>query len=207
MNSYVVESLFEHYGLPCVVVMRVPGYRCGYVGVPKGHCLYGVDYHDHLEIKKDDLRNREVDSVFSLFSACLDDDPRIRADAYFRCHGGLTYSDGGEGSEYPVKSDYWWFGFDCSHAGDRNDYQTAKRLFADNEKHLQRIAFNERIDEDYLQPGSSDYEVRSLEYAEDECRKLAEQLASFRPTYDGLRRFSARYTVFVRYRRGKWYRR
>ena len=35
------------------------------------------------------------------------------------CHGGLTYSSEKEGrDDYPVKSDGWWFGFDCWHADD-----------------------------------------------------------------------------------------
>lgn len=36
MLSYV-ESIFHHNGLPCIVVFRSLGYRCGYVGVPKDH--------------------------------------------------------------------------------------------------------------------------------------------------------------------------
>ena len=174
--AHVIESMFEHCGLPCVVVMRMPGYRCGYVGVPRGHCLYGVEYQDYLEIKKADLGDREVDNPIALFSACIDDDPRIRADAYFRCHGGLTYSDGGDGSEYPIDNDCWWFGFDCSHAGDTNDYATAKRLFAEDPDKLQRIERLERLDMEYFNP---DDEVRTLQYTENECRKLAEQLADF----------------------------
>ena len=34
-------------------------------------------------------------------------------------HGSLTYADGD--GEYPVKSNLWWFGFDCMHAGDYED--------------------------------------------------------------------------------------
>ena len=46
MKGYIVEKEFEHKGLKCVVLLLVRGYRCGYVGVPKGHPLYNVAYMD-----------------------------------------------------------------------------------------------------------------------------------------------------------------
>lgn len=111
MKRYVVENVFEHRGLKCVVVMQALAHRCGYVGVPKEHFLYGKDYDDYLEIKMNEL---------------------IRIESYFQCHGGITYAQGGKGSSYPIKSDLWWFGFDCLHAWDKRDYETAKKLFADD---------------------------------------------------------------------------
>ena len=46
MNKrYVVESVFGHEGYVCVVVFGDLGFRCGYVGVPKEHPLYNVDYN------------------------------------------------------------------------------------------------------------------------------------------------------------------
>ena len=86
-----VESDFEHEGLRCVVVKQPMGHRCGYVGVPKGHDLYGKDAFD----TKDE----------SLWDISV--------------HGGLTYSEGGEINKYPVESiDTWWFGFDTAHYWD-----------------------------------------------------------------------------------------
>lgn len=76
MKSYVVEKEFKYKGLKCVVLLLSRGYRCGYVGVPKGHPLYNVAYMD-----------------------CM---------SHFYCHGGLTYSGGGENSSYPISSDLWW---------------------------------------------------------------------------------------------------
>lgn len=46
MKSYVVEKEFKYKGLKCVVLLLSRGYRCGYVGVPKGHPLYNVAYMD-----------------------------------------------------------------------------------------------------------------------------------------------------------------
>ena len=48
MQAYV-ESIFHCNGLPCVVVLRSLGYRCGYVGVPKDNHYYGLA-DDELDI-------------------------------------------------------------------------------------------------------------------------------------------------------------
>lgn len=42
----IEEKRFEYKGFPCVVVMQALGFRTGYVGIPKGHKLYGVNYGD-----------------------------------------------------------------------------------------------------------------------------------------------------------------
>lgn len=161
MKDYVVESKFKHNGLKCVVVMRVPGYRCGYVGIPKKHFLYGKDY---------DYVNSHFEFVI------LNEDKRIGVGVclYLQCHGGVTYSKGGKGSNYPIKSNLWWFGFDCAHAWDKNDYETAKKLFKHDKEALKRILYNERLDNMFSIGGDK---VRTLEYVSNECRKLAEQLA------------------------------
>lgn len=40
---------FKHDGFHCVIVRNLDlGHLCGYVGVPKGHPLFGKDYN-HLE--------------------------------------------------------------------------------------------------------------------------------------------------------------
>lgn len=70
------------------------------------------------------------------------------------CHGGLTYASSGD--NYPVRgegNDLWWFGFDCHHLGDAS---LDPRL----------DAFHER--------GAT---VKSQRYVENECERLAEQLA------------------------------
>jgi hypothetical protein len=40
---------------------------------------------------------------------------------HLEVHGGLTYSDGKAGGNYPVPSDLWWFGFDAAHGFDTED--------------------------------------------------------------------------------------
>lgn len=43
-DRYIVEREFEHVGYKCVVTFNVMGHRCGYVGIPKNHPLYGKEY-------------------------------------------------------------------------------------------------------------------------------------------------------------------
>lgn len=38
------ESRFEYKGFPCVVLFMPMGYRCGYVGLPKGNKYYNKEY-------------------------------------------------------------------------------------------------------------------------------------------------------------------
>lgn len=145
MRKYFVEKEFKHEGLKCVVIMTSNAHRCGYVGIPDTHSLYGKDYDEY-----------EVD---------------------FDCHGGITYAGGGKQSEYPIKSDLWWFGFDCLHCDDSKDYETAKRLFADDKEILKQLALCEQLDYQFqTYDGKS---VRTLEYVTNECEKLAEQLTRF----------------------------
>lgn len=96
-NDYIIERELEHCGYKCVVLFQPMGHRCGYIGIPETHPLYGSSYGSYLDIKKSDIGDREISGVFQLFLACLDDDERIQIDAYFQCHGGITYSGGRKG--------------------------------------------------------------------------------------------------------------
>lgn len=150
-----VEKQFDYKGYRCVVVMQTMGHRCGYVGIPKEHPLYNTFYGDYLDIKKDE---------------------RVQIDAYFSCHGGITFSDGGVCSDYPIKSDLWWFGFDCSHYNDIPDYQEAKRIFREADVIFQRLSIAEDLEKEH--PNTIG-QVRSLDFVVSECIKLAEQLSEF----------------------------
>lgn len=99
-DRYVVERQFTHMGYECVVTFGASGYRCGYVGIPKTHSLYGKHCSDYLEIKKKDLVDREISGIFPLLCACFDEDERIKIEAYFQCHGGITFAGGGKNSSY-----------------------------------------------------------------------------------------------------------
>lgn len=169
---YKVESDFEYNGLRCVVTFGDIGHRCGYVGISKTHSLYGKDYDDYLEIKKEDIEGKEVSGVFPLLGALLDEDERVRIDAFFNCHGGITYAGGGAESKYPVKSDLWWFGFDCAHCDDGKELDLAIEYFPELS---QRILMTKQIEDMYPTGGI----IRNKEYVENELKDLATQLASF----------------------------
>ena len=165
-KRYIVEREFEHEGYKCVVIFGNIGHRCGYVGIPKNHPLYGKYYSDHLDIKKSDVGERAVSGILPLLGACIDEDERICIEAYFQCHGGITYAGGGEHSDYPVESDLWWFGFDCGHAGDRPDLDYAIKNFP---IHRKEYKLRKMVESKY----PIDDVIRTEEYVADECKKLA----------------------------------
>jgi hypothetical protein len=173
MANYIVEKEFESNGLKCVVTFQRMGHRCGYVGVPKEHPLYGKDYSDYLEIKKTDIEEREVSGIFPLIGAMIDEDERVRIEAYFNCHGGITYASGGKYSSYPIESDLWWFGFDCGHCDDGKDLDLAIKMFPE---HAMQIITMKQIEDMYPLHNT----VRELDYVENECCILAKQLAEFK---------------------------
>ena len=168
-KRYVVEKKFDYLGYKCVVTFNTMGFRCGYVGLPKEHCLFGKTYDDYLDIKKSDIEEKEISGVFPMLSLLLDEDERISIECYFNCHEGITYSNGGKNSNYPINSDLWWFGFDCGHCYDSNDYDLAIEYFPHLKEHL---LWTKEIEDRY----PTGEEVRTLEYVEKECKKLAEQL-------------------------------
>lgn len=155
MLDYYVEKQFTYKGYQCVVVMQSLGHRCGYVGIPIEHPLYGKDYFDYIDININH--------------------GNVPIDNYFSCHGGITYANGGVYSEYPIKGNLWWFGFDCAHWGDIRDFQAAKEIFRDNKDVLTRLSRSELLEKSF----SSGGQVRSLKYVTDECIRLADQLSEY----------------------------
>ena len=92
---------FEAHGLPCLVVRHPElGSLCGYVAVPPGHPLHGVDYHVATDL------------------------------APLSAHGGVNYSKPctDEICHVPKPGepdDVWWFGFHCSCGWDYVPYMGA----------------------------------------------------------------------------------
>ena len=172
--AFIVEREFEHVGYKCVVIFGDTGYRCGYVGVPKEHPLYGKNYSDHLNIDKEELDGMELGKrgVMSLMAYACNDSDNVPLEIYFDVHGSLTYA-GGQNSKYPIESDLWWFGFDCIHAGDGKDLGLAYKVFPESRK---SIAVSMEAERKFPILGG---EVRTCEYVENECKRLAEQLKEF----------------------------
>ena len=177
MKNYIVEKEFEHAGLKCVVVMQRAAHRCGYAGIDKKHPLYGKDYNDHLNINMSEMEGEPIGkrNIISIFAQAFDDTEKVRIETFFDVHGGITYAGRGSG-KYPIESYLWWFGFDCAHYNDAKDFETAKRLFADDEEAMKSIAYFENTERMY----PTDGEIRTLDYVVGECKSLAEQLAKFK---------------------------
>ena len=119
-------------GLLCAAA-RVPGLGCwvGYAGVPPGHQLHGIKDATDLAVE---------------------------------AHGGLTYA----GAWPPlvpqpadVPPDWWFYGFDCGHAGDDMPELAAELLRRGFARHPLRFGV-----------------YRDLAYVRGECARLAAQLAA-----------------------------
>lgn len=171
---YVVESDFMYKGFRCVGIFGDMGHRCGYVGIPKSHPLYGKNYSDTLKAKARDVEGEPIGKrgIMSLFAFPKDPDDAIQMDVYFNVHGSLTYAGGGEQSTYPVESDLWWLGFDCGHAGDRVDIEALKKYFGDTE----RVKRNLEIGGYLLLDGDV---VRTKDYVQEQCKDLADQIIEY----------------------------
>lgn len=108
------------------ICLRVDGdWRCGYVEVPADHPLFNVDYNEHskalssawVAAQEGPIGKRGIIPVF----CALGDPTRATPDRVLDVHGSLTFSAAGKNG-YPVKSEGWWFGFDCAHAGDQTKF-------------------------------------------------------------------------------------
>ena len=156
-----VEKDWIYENLRCVVVMTVLGHRCGYVGVPKNHSLYGKKYDEKIEISEFEKQKFEMSEIGKRGVIPFLLREYITIDTFFDVHGGITYADGE--SNYPVESDLWWFGYDCAHSGDEKDLSVI-----DDE--LKDFFIK------YPYPGGV---IRTLEYCISECESLATQLLKF----------------------------
>lgn len=163
--GHTIERDWVSSGLRCVVLASDAGHRCGYVAVPGGHPLFGVEYGQSAEVlipaweaaKEGEIGDRGIISLI-----CHNDDDPPRPDVVFDVHGSLTFSASGD-DDYPVPGDgLWWFGFDCAHCDD------AKDLSIMSEKY--RKAYG-RLD--MMLDGT----VRDTDYVVAQCEKLAKQLA------------------------------
>lgn len=171
--SYKVESDFDYKGLRCVVILSGMGHRCGYVGIQKGHPLYGKKYSDNCKILlKSTIENEPIGECGIIPLMCMGNSEYTSPECYFNVHGGVTYSNGGSNSKYPVESDLWWFGFDCAHCNDGKDYKTALKYGL-----ITKEAYTYLTELDKMYP--VDETIRTQEYVENQCKNFAEQLLKF----------------------------
>lgn len=160
---------WKHKGLECMIIRSAPFLSlCGYVGVKKGHPLFGVGYGEENPALKERLEQRlkepsDLDKAgLGVLLALITDNVEARPDFVFKVHGGLTYSNKCDGvichMDDQQGEETWWFGFDCAHCNDLTPKSAA--LFATNRGGL--LA------------GHGTY--RDINYVKSECENLADQL-------------------------------
>ena len=98
------------YGILKGAIIRAPGSLCAYIGVPSWHNLSDTHYTGTSRIEGDFIKGYDVNDNINV-------------------HGGLTFS-----GTIDFLPDYWWFGWDYSHAGDAIFYahdqnQTVRESF------------------------------------------------------------------------------
>lgn len=174
------ESDFEYRGYRCVTTFTDFGERCGYVGVPEGHPLYGKGWGTQIKATYEDLAEQPIGKrsllqLFALPDVVDHHDNRVKIEFYFNVHGGITYLNGGKGSTHPVESDLWWLGFDCGHAGDAKDYELLEKLWGDDEKIQWRLKNRLEFKDDVL---------RTVDYVQQECRDLVDQIIDYCERYE-----------------------
>jgi len=144
-----IETWVTPSGLVGVANRNLMGAWCGYVGVPRDHGLYDIDYgqcpvaaaggecRTVIENAKEDLS--QLPDVVSKAVTYL---KQKATREYDHCrhapevslaetgHRGLTFSGEiwlrDELSSIELPTDMWWFGFDCAHAWDHQPGLTAQ---------------------------------------------------------------------------------
>jgi hypothetical protein len=119
---------FEAEGLKCAMRRNERyGVWCGYVGVPPEHPLFGLPYNQPLKLPPSWFEGRTMDQgigPFDVFIHALSG-AKSMDDATPICialhvHGGCNYAEDHVPDAHKVAEPdgWWWFGFDCMHAGD-----------------------------------------------------------------------------------------
>jgi hypothetical protein len=103
-------------GLNCAMIRHhFMGSWCGYVAVDPLHPFHGKRYADIIRVPPDFLERQMVlgrdFGIIDAFLNAFEDDDHASVSMILPAHGSITYSD--EDTE-----GFWWFGFDCCHAGD-----------------------------------------------------------------------------------------
>ena len=82
------------------------------------------------------------------------------------CHGGLTYSY--DHLHHQTDVGVWWIGFDCGHFFDGFDLEKLEEYFPNNIEN--QVLF------DYHRVMTETYGFRTLEYVEEQCKGIVDQL-------------------------------
>jgi len=164
------EGNFECWkasGLTCFIYRFKPwGYWCGYVGVPKSHKLYGLDYQKPSKALKSLWEKRKRQKVnikrlgLGVLTNILFGELKPSPENIFDVHGGITFS----GQHRVWKLDNkWFFGFDTCHHGDLN---------------LSLILSSRNPEEELKEWENFGHTYKTKEYVIRETEKLAYQIAA-----------------------------
>lgn len=169
-KTYVEKVWVTEAGFKAVVLVCRGSHRCGYVGVDKNHPLYMQDYSKNLQclIELDKETATLGDRSPLLLFAAMGREEWKSMDLVFDVHGGITFADFLESTECrfdpqvdEVGEELWYIGFDCAHAGD------GKITQLDDEGNIIHDPYS------FSYPGDV---VRTLEFVQDHCERLAEQI-------------------------------
>lgn len=86
-----------------------------------------------------------------------------------RCHGGITYV--GTELRYQNDTNKVWIGFDCGHCFDGYDVEKIEEYFGDDAGIMKQL----RCMKSYYEKMNEECEIRTLEYCEEECKKMVDQ--------------------------------
>lgn len=145
------ESMHERWtsavGLDCVInpctFSSGKYHLCGYIRVPPGHPLHGVEYNSPVprtldatveRIKQGTVGKRGIMDLFRLSLG-----GEFTAGDLLNVHGGITYSGSSAPGEPEADGEHW-YGFDCGHSGDHPSSQNAAYVRAECEGLAQQIA-------------------------------------------------------------------
>jgi hypothetical protein len=160
--NWKTEVTGEAHGLRYEVMANDSGYRCGYVLIPKGHALFGVDCSDNAPgVAREDVAEEPIGKrgIIPLVIASRSDG--VALDVLFDVHGSLNFAG-------PRHDDSeWWLGFDCGHCGDGKDFEL---MSEQSRKHYAGWP--------------SEGPVRTASYVEAECQSLAAQIVARYPIAD-----------------------
>ncbi|MCD8208504.1 MAG: hypothetical protein LUD72_11245 [Bacteroidales bacterium] len=146
IRKHVVESVFKHNGLTCAALLMDAGHRCGYVGIPEMHPLYGRTYDD-------------VKYILSVHGGITFNSDKRNFGTY----------------PIATQEELWWFGFDCAHAGDARDYDAVVRSMPEHEVEIEHLkAFGLEIHGDTIK--TTEYVEQECRGLADQLGDMSDEL-------------------------------
>jgi len=155
----------EATGYNCVIIREEHDALCAYVCIERPHPFYGRDFHG--KPGRNTPPAEDENAVRASFQA-------------IDVHGGITYCEPFIPGTIPgvvVNIASWYIGFNCSHY---NDYvpsylEIMELIPPDDDLTAEDI---EELRQSILNNPTPESAYRTFSYVEEQCRKLAQQLAN-----------------------------